>query len=291
MQIQSSFHRDDTQGCLYLVPTPIGNLEDITYRAVRMLSEVDLILAEDTRNSGHLLKHFEISTPMQSFHDFSTDADIDKYIQRLQQGQTMALISDAGMPLINDPGHPLVTRAISENIAIIALPGANAALTALIASGLVSDRFTYLGFFPRKQQEQETLLKWIGLSRGTMIFYESPHRIAKTIDHMAEILPDTTRVVIARELTKKFEEYLRGTIKEIQLYLTESTPKGEMVLLIEAGSLIEIQQEELTVEAMKQLVDEWIEREGVTPMKAIKAVAKQFQLKKQEVYDAYHELT
>lgn len=291
MQIQSSFHREDTQGCLYLVPTPIGNLEDMTYRAIRMLSEVDLILAEDTRNSGHLLKHFEISTPMQSFHDFSTDADIDKCIQRLQQGQTMALISDAGMPLINDPGHPLVTRAISENIAIIALPGANAALTALIASGLVSDRFTYLGFFPRKHQEQETLLKWIGLARGTVIFYESPHRIAKTIDRMAEILPDTTRVVIARELTKKFEEYLRGTIKEIQLYLTETTPKGEMVLLIEAGSLIEIQQEELTVEAMKQLVDEWIEREGVAPMKAIKAVAKQYQLKKQEVYDAYHELT
>ena len=290
LSVQSNKNINEETACLYLVPTPIGNLEDMTFRAVRILKEVDLILAEDTRNSGHLLKHFDITTPMQSFHEFSTEEQVDRYIQMLVDGKRLALISDAGMPLINDPGHPLVTRMITEQLPIIALPGANAALTALIASGLASDQFFYLGFFPRKKQEQEQILDWLGRQRGTAIFYESPHRIKKTVERLSKVLPVETKLVIARELTKKFEEFLRGNIVEIQTYLSEFTLKGEIVLMIEAGTLVNYGSQNIDIENLKQVVEDWIEVQRVSPIKAIKEVAKQYQLKKQDVYDAYHEL-
>lgn len=290
MLIQQSFKSDQDLGILYLVPTPIGNLEDMTYRAVRVLQEVDLILAEDTRNSAFLLQHYQIDTPMESFHDHSDPQKVDRLVERMQSGESCALISDAGMPLINDPGHPLVQACLQTGISVVALPGANAALTALIASGLVADRFTYYGFFPRKASEQAQLLTEISQGLGTAIFYESPHRIHKTMQKITEHLSASTKLVIGRELTKKFETYIRGDAESVCQWLKDQKLKGELVLLIESGKA---QHEELTsvpTLSLKEQVEQLIESQAYSPKQAIKEVAKINQLARNQVYAAYHEL-
>lgn len=292
MFLQKSYHDEESMGgCLYLVPTPIGNLGDMTYRAVDLLKRVDMILAEDTRNSLRLLKHFEITTPMASFHEFSGADRVAEWVQALQDGCRIALISDAGMPLINDPGHPLVQGALAHALPVIALPGANAALTALIASGLVSDRFTYYGFFPKKKREGEALLDCIGHRAETAILYETPHRIEKTLSLLETTYPSATQIVLARELTKKFEEYLRGTVEEVVDYVRTHPLKGEIVLLIEGQALVKQEDMSEWSEAiLKDQVQNLVDNSGVTPNEAIKQVAKRHHLRKQAVYNAYHDL-
>lgn len=290
MQKQRSFQADITNntGHLYLIPTPIGNLEDMTYRAVRMLQDVELILAEDTRQTVKLLNHFNIQTKMKSFHEHSHPHEIDSFIELLFAGHDIGLVSDAGMPLINDPGHPLVERALQENIKVISLPGANAALTALIASGLSTKCFTYYGFFPRDKKEQVQVLESVGAREETAIFYESPYRIKQAVAAIEKTLGPHCSLVIARELTKHYEEYLRGDAQELLAYLEEHPLKGEIVLLIEGGGLeTEVDFNQLPFKEHVELI---MSVQGMIAKDAIKQVAKLRGVKKQEVYNAYHEL-
>ena len=216
---------------LYIVPTPIGNLEDITFRAIKVLKEVDLILAEDTRTSGKLLKHFEISTHMQSHHMHNEHRMVERIIQRIQGGETIALISDAGTPAISDPGF-LLTRACIENgIEVDCLPGATAFVPALVNSGLPNDKFVFEGFLPVKKGRQ-TRLTLLAEETRTIIFYESPHKLLKTLAHFAEYFGSDRQVSVSRELTKMFEETIRGTATEVLAYYTKKPPKGEIVIVV-----------------------------------------------------------
>ncbi|MBU1820136.1 MAG: 16S rRNA (cytidine(1402)-2'-O)-methyltransferase [Bacteroidetes bacterium] len=216
---------------LYLVPTPIGNLEDITLRAINVLKSVNLILAEDTRTSGHLLKHLEISKPMQSYHIHNEHQTISRLTDRLLKGETMALISDAGTPAISDPGFLLVRECIRQNIAVECLPGPTAFVPALVNSGLPSDRFTFEGFLPHKKGRQ-TRLKELAEETRTMVFYESPHRLLKSLEQFAEYFGPDRPASVARELTKLYEENVRGTLQEIITYFAEKSIKGEIVIVV-----------------------------------------------------------
>jgi 16S rRNA (cytidine1402-2'-O)-methyltransferase len=216
---------------LYLVPTPIGNLEDITLRAVRILKSVDVILAEDTRTSGHLLKHLEISKPMQSYHIHNEHQTIARLTARMLKGETMALISDAGTPAISDPGFLLVRECIKLAIPVECLPGPTAFVPALVNSGLPSDRFTFEGFLPHKKGRQ-TRMKELAEESRTMVFYESPHRLLKSLEQLAEYFGDDRPASVSRELTKVFEENVRGSLREIITYFAEKTVKGEIVIVV-----------------------------------------------------------
>jgi len=210
---------------LYIVPTPIWNLEDMTYRAVRILCEVDYIACEDTRTSGVLLKHYDISTLTLSYHSHSGQAKVDKIIDMLNNGKDVALISDAGTPGISDPGYALVKTALENNIEITALPGASAVITALSASGLPSHHFLYLGFLPVKKWRQTLLTRISENKSETVVIYESVHRIEKTLKDLETYFWGDHKIVIWRELTKKFEEYIRGSISEVQTYFSENPGK------------------------------------------------------------------
>ena len=219
-------------GKLYIVPTPIGNLEDMTLRAIRVLKEVGLILAEDTRTSGKLLHHFEINTPMQSHHMHTEHKTVDSLIKRLKNSlEDIALISDAGTPAISDPGF-LLTRACLENgIEVECLPGATAFVPALVNSGLPNDKFVFEGFLPVKKGRQ-TRLKLLADEARTMIFYESPHKLLKTLTHFAQYFGEDRAISVSRELTKLYEETVRGTVKEVLEYYTLKPPKGEIVIVV-----------------------------------------------------------
>ena len=217
---------------LYLVPTPIGNLDDITFRAIRVLKEVDFILAEDTRTSGKLLNHFNISTQMHSHHMHNEHRSIQGVLNRLKNRETCALISDAGTPAISDPGFLLTRACVQNNIEIECLPGATAFVPALVNSGLPNDRFVFEGFLPAKKGRQ-TRLKLLSEEKRTMIFYESPHKLVKTLVHFAEYFGVDRQISVSRELTKIFEETIRGTVSEAIEYYTEKTPKGEIVIVVD----------------------------------------------------------
>ena len=217
---------------LYLVPTPIGNLGDITYRAVNVLKSVDKILAEDTRTSGVLLKHYEISTPTESFHAFNEHKRTEAIIERLQHGETLALITDAGTPGISDPGFMLARAAAVAGIKIESLPGATAFVPALVKSGLPSDKFVFEGFLPHKKGRQ-TRLKLLAEEERTIVFYESPHRLIKTLTQFIEFMGEERKVSVSRELTKKFEETVTGSIAEVLDHFQNHTVKGEFVVILE----------------------------------------------------------
>ena len=222
---------------LYLVATPIGNLEDITLRALRVLKEVDRIACEDTRQTQKLLNHFAISTPTLSYHEHNEQARTVELIALLQQGGRVAVVSDAGTPAFSDPGLELVRAAVAAGVRVIPIPGANAALSALIASGMDTDRFLYVGFLPAKPGARRTELETLaaGLPGLTLVVYEAPHRILETLADVAAVWGDSARVVVARELTKVHEELLRGTVREVRLELAaRERVRGEIVLLIEA---------------------------------------------------------
>ena len=216
---------------LYIVPTPIGNLKDITLRAIEVLKEVDLILAEDTRTSGKLLKHFEINTPSQSHHMHNEHKTIEAIIQKLNSGMRVALISDAGTPAISDPGFLLTRACVENNIEVECLPGATAFVPALVNSGLPNDKFVFEGFLPVKKGRQ-TRLKLLAEETRTMIFYESPHKLIKTLTHFCEYFGEDRQVSVSRELTKLYEETIRGTAKEVLEHYTNKPPKGEIVIVV-----------------------------------------------------------
>ena len=217
---------------LYLVPTPIGNLEDMTFRAIRILKDVDFILAEDTRTSGKLLKHFEIATQMHSHHMHNEHKTVKGVVQRIQNGETCALISDAGTPAISDPGFLLTRACVENNIDVDCLPGATAFVPALVNSGLPNDKFVFEGFLPVKKGRQ-TRLKLLAEETRTMIFYESPHKLVKTLGHFVEYFGPERQVSVSRELTKLFEETIRGTTTEVLAHYTAKPPKGEIVVIVE----------------------------------------------------------
>lgn len=216
---------------LYVVPTPIGNLEDMTLRAIRILKEVDLILAEDTRTSGKLLKHFEVSTPMQSHHMHNEHQSIPRLVEKLTSGSKIALLSDAGTPAISDPGFLLTRACVQAGIHVECLPGATAFVPALVQSGLPCDRFVFEGFLPDKKGRQTRLLALKDEVR-TMIFYVSPHKLVKTLTEFKTYFGSDRQVSVSRELTKMFEETARGTLEEVEQHFTNKPPKGEIVLIL-----------------------------------------------------------
>ena len=217
---------------LFVVPTPIGNLEDFTFRAVRILEEVDLILAEDTRTSAKLMVHYQISTTMRSFHMHNEHKTIDKWIELLLDGKTIALITDAGTPAISDPGFLLIRECVKNNIEVDCLPGATAFVPALVNSGLPCEKFIFEGFLPLKKGRQ-TLLKVLAEETKTMVFYYSPYRIKKTLAQFVEYMGEDRNVSVSREISKKFEETIRGSLTEVLAYFETKKPKGEFVIVLE----------------------------------------------------------
>ncbi|HFD7701511.1 16S rRNA (cytidine(1402)-2'-O)-methyltransferase [Streptococcus pyogenes] len=287
MQVQKSFKYKKTSGTLYLVPTPIGNLQDMTFRAVATLKEVDFICAEDTRNTGLLLKHFDIATKQISFHEHNAYEKIPDLIDLLISGRSLAQVSDAGMPSISDPGHDLVKAAIDSDIAVVALPGASAGITALIASGLAPQPHVFYGFLPRKAGQQKAFFEDKHHYPETQMFYESPYRIKDTLTNMLACYGDR-QVVLVRELTKLFEEYQRGSISEILSYLEETPLKGECLLIV-AGAQVD-SEVELTADVdLVSLVQKEIQA-GAKPNQAIKTIAKAYQVNRQELYQQFHDL-
>lgn len=217
---------------LYIVPTPIGNLEDISHRAIRVLKEADIILAEDTRTSGKLLQHFGIDTPLRSHHMHNEHKEVPLLVSKMQSGTTMALISDAGTPGISDPGFLLTRACIEAGINVSCLPGATAFVPALVVSGLPCDRFVFEGFLPAKKGRQ-TRLKQLAEEERTMVFYESPHRLIKTLTQFKDYFGEDRSISVSRELSKKFEETIRGTIRQVTTHFEEHPPKGELVLVVQ----------------------------------------------------------
>jgi 16S rRNA (cytidine1402-2'-O)-methyltransferase len=227
---------EETKTALYLVPTPIGNLADITLRALEILKMVDVILAEDTRTSGFLLKHYSIAKPLQSFHNFNEHKVLNSLIERLKKGEVMALVSDAGTPGISDPGFLLARACVEAGVKFECLPGATAFVPALIKSGLPTDRFAFEGFLPHKKGRQ-TAFKKLALEERTMIFYESPYRLVKTLEQCVEFFGANRKGSVSRELTKLFEETVNGTLEEIVSHFKQKEVKGEIVIIIQGKHL------------------------------------------------------
>lgn len=221
-------------GRLYIVPTPIGNLDDMTFRAVEVLKSVDLILAEDTRTSSVLLKHFDIHKPLQSHHKFNEHQKVSLVRDRIAAGESVALISDAGTPGISDPGFLLVRECVAAGIDVQTLPGATALIPALVDSGFPCDKFCFEGFLPQKKGRQ-TLLKGLAEEHRTMIFYESPFRVVKTLTQMSEFFGEDRECAVAREISKKFEQVVRGTLAEVAAHFTANEPKGEIVIVVKGS--------------------------------------------------------
>ncbi|MFJ5768094.1 16S rRNA (cytidine(1402)-2'-O)-methyltransferase [Lysinibacillus sp. NPDC093210] len=278
------------QGYLYLVATPIGNLEDMSVRALRILKEADVIAAEDTRNTKKLCNYFEIDTPLVSYHEHNIDAGGEKLLGFLREGKTVALVSDAGLPCISDPGADIVVKAIAEGVAVVPIPGANAALSALIASGLTPQPFFFYGFLNRGKKERRQQLEQLKKRQETILFYEAPHRLKETLKDM-ELILGNRRIVLARELTKKFEEFLRGTLVEAVEWSQTEEIRGEFCIVLEGNqNAEEDNQEDAYWKDMSVVehVDYIIAETDVTSKEAIKEVAKLRQVAKRDIYNAYH---
>ncbi|SEU06873.1 16S rRNA (cytidine1402-2'-O)-methyltransferase [Salinibacillus kushneri] len=290
MHIQKSFENKE-KGNLYIVPTPIGNLEDITYRALRTLKEVDIIAAEDTRQTQKLLNHFEISTFTMSYHEHNKESAGRKILDYLQAQKNVALVSDAGMPVISDPGFEIISQA-NQLVNVIVLPGANAALCALVGSGLSAEQFYFYGFLPRKKKEMKAVLDDLRYIKATLVFYESPHRIKETLKGLKNGFGPNRKVAVARELTKRYEEYVRGTIDEILQWIEseESQIRGEFCIVVE-GSKEEKTEEENWWEHLSIIehVNAYIQNHGMTNKDAIKNTAKDRNIQKREVYQIFHQ--
>lgn len=277
----------EPKGTLYLVPTPIGNLEDMTYRAVRVLQEVHTIAAEDTRHSGLLLKHFDIKKPLVSYHEHNKEAKEAPLMEILLSGHDVAVISDAGMPAISDPGADLVAAAIAAEIPVVPLPGPNAALTALIASGLDTREFTFLGFLPKKSSHRKELLEHVATYQGTLLFYEAPHRLQASLQELYKYLGNRP-IVVGRELTKKFETFVRTDLERLQKADDFVTIKGEFVLVVGGAVTMETEVTEdkiLTTDDYVSAVTMLIE-DGMAKKEAIREVAKRLGVARRDVYNA-----
>lgn len=286
---KSSEHEQGS--CLYLVATPIGNLEDMTVRALRILKEVDYIAAEDTRNTKKLCNYFDIQTPLVSYHEHNLEVGGEKLLQFLREGKSVALVSDAGLPCISDPGADIVVKAIAEEFAVVPIPGANAALTALIASGISPQPFYFFGFLNRNKKERRAQLEKLAKREETLLFYEAPHRLKDTLKDLHLVLGNR-KITLARELTKKFEEFLRGSIEEAIDWANEHEIRGEFCIVLEGNANAPEENEEdqywenMTLE---EHVNYIIEETQVNSKEAIKEVAKLRGLPKRDVYQAYHQ--
>lgn len=274
-----------TGGTLYLCPTPIGNLEDITYRTVRCLREATVIAAEDTRHTRTLLQAFSIETPLLSYHEHNKAEKGAVLMERLRQGDMVALVSDAGMPAISDPGADLVRLAIAAGIPIVPLPGANAGLTGLIASGLDTTRFTFIGFLPKTKKHRAPELERLKNATGTLIFYEAPHRIEKVLAEIEEVFGER-QAVVCRELTKKYEQFIRGTLTEVRVALHEQGSRGEFVLLIAArqDELVETSAAGSPIDYAAVVAE--LCATGIDKKEAIRTVAKRCGVAKRDVYQS-----
>lgn len=291
IQKNSSFRNLDSKGALYLVPTPIGNLKDMSPRAVETLKQVDLIAAEDTRNTQKLLNYFDIKTKQISFHKFNTKERIPELIQKLNNGQDIAQVSDAGTPSISDPGHELVESCIKNEIRVIAIPGPSASITALIASGILPQPFIFYGFLPRKKSEQINELEKLNGQEYTQVYYEAPHRLKKTLENMVTVFGEKRKVVLCRELTKRYEEYIRGNLQEALEWSTNEDVRGEFVIVVQGNKKCENEIQDVQCKlTIKEQVQRLIDQQGIKPNAAIKIVAKNNNLKKQEVYNEFHGL-
>lgn len=274
-------------GTLYLCATPIGNLEDMTFRAIRVLKEADLIAAEDTRNSVKLLNHFEIKTPMTSYHEYNKIEKGHKLVEHLQNGETIALITDAGTPGISDPGEELVKMCQGAGITVTAVPGAAACITALTISGLPTRRFAFEAFLPTDKKERQAVLDELKEETRTIILYEAPHRLVKTLKLLTDVLGER-KVSVCRELTKKHETVFAATLPEALAYYEKNVPKGECVIVIEGKSRLEIREEEKA--QWEQLtIEEHMEHYlsgGMEKKEAMKQVAKDRGVSKRDIYQA-----
>ncbi|MDQ0273116.1 16S rRNA (cytidine(1402)-2'-O)-methyltransferase [Cytobacillus purgationiresistens] len=289
MHQQKSFSNEEEKGMLYLVPTPIGNLEDMSFRAIRIMKEADFIAAEDTRNTKKLCNYFEIETPIISYHEHNKESSGYKIIEKLKSGSKVALVSDAGMPTISDPGYELVVSAVEEHLTVVPLPGANAALTALIASGIGTQPFYFYGFLERQKKNKRKELADLAILSSTIILYESPHRLKETLNLMLEHMGNR-KIVLCRELTKKYEEFIRGTVSEAIQWADTDEIRGEFCLILEGSSEDHLSEdnswwEELTIE---EHVEHYISVKELTSKEAIKQTASDRDLNKREVYRAYH---
>jgi 16S rRNA (cytidine1402-2'-O)-methyltransferase len=265
-------------GILYIVSTPIGNLEDITLRALRVLKEVDAIAAEDTRHSLKLLRHYGISKPLISYWAQKEKVKTEEIIEKLRSGLSVALISDAGTPGISDPGTVLIKRAIDEGINVIPIPGASSAITALSVSGLSTEEFTFIGFLPPKAVHRQKNLRNLSLEQRTLVFYEAPHRILDTLSDIKEIFGER-KAAVAKEITKMHEEILRGSVSEILNMLESRKIAGEYVIIIEGGKREDVGLDE----ALKEI--KLLMKKGKSRKEAVKIVAEQYGLSKKELYD------
>ncbi|MBU8640452.1 MULTISPECIES: 16S rRNA (cytidine(1402)-2'-O)-methyltransferase [Bacillus] len=289
MNTQKSFDGQSDMGILYLVPTPIGNLEDMTFRAIQTLKDVDYIAAEDTRQTKKLCHVYEIDTPLTSYHEHNKDSSGHKLIEWLKEGKNIALVSDAGLPTISDPGAEVVRDFTNIGGYVVPLPGANAALTALIASGITPQPFFFYGFLDRQKKEKKKQLEALKKRQETIIFYEAPHRLKETLTLMKEMWGNRN-IAITRELTKKFEEFIRGDLESVLTWATENQIRGEFCLVVQGNDQDE---EELNEEVWwkslseKEHVIHYIE-EGLTSKEAIKRTAVERGVPKRTIYDAYH---
>ncbi|MDZ7954449.1 MAG: 16S rRNA (cytidine(1402)-2'-O)-methyltransferase [Nostoc sp. DedQUE12b] len=271
---------DPKPGTLYVVGTPIGNLEDITFRAVRILQTVDIIAAEDTRHTGKLLQHFQVKTPQVSYHEHNRTSRIPELLEHLVNKKAIALVSDAGMPGISDPGYELVKACIEAGIPVVPIPGASAAITALSAAGLPTDRFVFEGFLPAKTQQRQEHLESLQTESRTLIFYESPHRLRDTLQDLALVWGSDRQIVLGRELTKLYEEFWRGTIAEAIAYYSQREPQGEYTLVVAGipASQPQLTEEELKAE-LKQLISQ-----GISRSQASRQLAKFTSLPRRQLY-------
>lgn len=273
------------KGILYLCATPIGNLEDITFRAIRILKEVDLVAAEDTRRTIKLLNHYNIKVSITSYHKFNIQQKTPELIKKLKEGLSIALVSDAGLPGISDPGTELVAEAIKNNITVVPIPGASALTTALVASGLDTNSFIFYGFLPSKNSARKTFLEKVSKEKNTLIFYESPHRLLDTLEIMHSVLGNRQGCV-ARELTKKFEEFSRGSLSDLVAYYKKSNIKGEITLLV-AGADDRWEEEETPeIRELLNHVDKLIS-DGTPKKEALRIVAKKYNLPRRDLYQEY----
>lgn len=279
---ESSKLKGKLEGGLYLIATPIGNLEDMTFRAVRVLKSAEVILAEDTRHSARLLQHYNITTPMMSYHKFNEFARRDATIQRLKLGGILALISDAGMPGISDPGTELVKACVQSNVRVHPVPGASAVITALVASGLPTDEFTFAGFLPLQTTARRKKLASASKQTATQIFYVPPHKLNKTLDDCVSAFGSSRRCVVAREMTKFHEEFWRGTLEQAQREFEQRNPRGEMTLVIEG--LSETAADELPSEEDVELGLRTLMDAGVSPSEASRQVVEGTGMRRKMVY-------
>jgi 16S rRNA (cytidine1402-2'-O)-methyltransferase len=277
--------RSLTKPTLYLVATPIGNLEDITLRALRVLKEVDVIACEDTRQTQKLLNHYAIATRTTSYHEHNEVAKAAELVQQMQEGTSVALVTDAGMPGISDPGYRLITLAIQHEVPVVPVPGVSAFLAALVASGLPTDSFRFSGFLPAKRGERRTMLESIKNSPRTQVFYEAPHRIVETLEDVVEVLGGLREIAVAREVTKIHEEFLRGRAREVLATLKQrEAVKGEITLLIGKAEQENVAAAAIGRQTVRERVEELMADEKIDEKAALKRVAKERGVSKSEAY-------